>query len=87
MARRELVVGTMVAVVVLCMVHRTLRTGAPIELAYGWGVNGVAEMASHVHAGGWNLDADEAEQDTGYLHMFSSVMYCPHAIASVTRTV
>jgi hypothetical protein len=26
-------------------------------------------MASHVHADGWNLDADQVEEDTGYLHM------------------
>eukprot|EP00802_Teleaulax_amphioxeia_P023952 Tamp_24595.p1 GENE.Tamp_24595~~Tamp_24595.p1 ORF type:complete len:325 (+),score=73.38 Tamp_24595:142-975(+) len=29
-------------------------------------------MASHVHSDGWNLDSDQVEQDTGYLHMFSS---------------
>jgi len=44
----------------------------PVALASGWGVNGVAEMASHVHAGGWDLDGDQSEEDTGYLHMFSS---------------
>jgi hypothetical protein len=72
---RDVMLCTLVvAAVALCMVHRS----APIELAYGWGVNGVADMARHVHAGGWNLDSDQAEQDTGYLHMFSSVMFCLH---------
>lgn len=71
--RAVLIATCIVAMVVLCMVHHADHAGAPIALAYGWGVDGVADMARHVHADGWNLDSDQAEQDTGYLHMFSSV--------------
>eukprot|EP00961_Rhodomonas_salina_P028644 386536-Rhodomonas_salina.1 len=64
------------ACVAMCLVAVTDFHGArevPVTLTSGWGVRGVAEMASHVNAEkGWNLGADAAEEDTGYLHMFSS---------------
>ena len=46
-------------------------TAGPVRFA-PQGVDGVAEMAAHVHPDGWNLDSDQVEQDTGYLHMFAS---------------
>ena len=60
----------LVSVVGLLRVAR-LRRG--VSLASGWGVEGVQRLASHaLHPSGWTLGKDQAEQDTGYLHMFAA---------------
>ena len=61
-----------VMVTALFMVYQADDAGAPVALAYGWGVDGVAEMASHVHSDGWSLGKDQVEQDTGY-YLFASL--------------
>jgi hypothetical protein len=75
-----------VACAALCLLALDQSPGGAVVstgLASGWGVRGVAEMASHVQAGGWNLGGDSVDQDTGYLHMFSS----PHLLQAKKKVV
>ena len=71
----------LVSVVGLLRVAR-LRRG--VSLASGWGVEGVQRLASHaLHPSGWTLGKDQAEQDTGYLHMFAAGRHAQNSKSSM----